>query len=168
MLQRYQRHFLFAFILLSLDVVARPPSSIVVLDFELNDLTYTEDNQSEIKRTASLAPLLSEALSSSFTLIPVSQSAYHSANQGVGYLIQHPSVAADLGNAHQADWIVVTRLHKPSFLFAYLIAYVVHVPSGTALPKRIVEIKGQQAKLNQRGVNKLAEQITQQIATFKQ
>ncbi|MDD1781584.1 DUF3280 domain-containing protein [Enterovibrio sp. ZSDZ35] len=168
MLKRYQRHCLFAFLLLSFQATAEVPSRITVLDFELNDLTYTENNEAEIKRTASLAPLLRDALSTSFTIVPVSHSAYQRANQGFGYLIQHPTAAADLGRANQADWVVVTRLHKPSFLFAYLIAHVVHVPSATALPKRIVEIKGQQAKLNQRGINKLAEQITRQTSAFKQ
>ncbi|KXF80265.1 DUF2380 domain-containing protein [Enterovibrio coralii] len=156
----------FLFLLFVSSAFAASSQGVVVLDFELNDLTYAENNQAEVARTATLAPLLREALSKRphLHLISLRDEEYLAANQGFGYLYQHANAVTELGKSKQADWVVVTRLHKPSFLFAYLMAHAVHVPSGKALPERIVEIKGQQEKLNQRGINKLSEQIAQQIA----
>ncbi|MDD1793836.1 DUF3280 domain-containing protein [Enterovibrio sp. ZSDZ42] len=147
-------------------------ASIAVLDFELNDLTLQENlrdsqysknapNAPELARTATLAPLLRSTLSSQYHLIvkPVPSSLHAEADQGFGYLFSHPQAAAQLGKTVDAEWVVVSRLHKPSFLFAYLITHVVHVPTGKQLPEIIVEIKGQQQTLNQRGINALAKKI---------
>ncbi|MGF1768178.1 DUF3280 domain-containing protein [Enterovibrio makurazakiensis] len=147
-------------------------ASIAVLDFELNDLTLQENlrdsqysknapNAPELARTATLAPLLRSTLSSQYDLIvkPVPSSLHAKADQGFGYLFSHPQAAAQLGKTVDAEWVVVSRLHKPSFLFAYLITHVVHVPTGKQLPEIIVEIKGQQQTLNQRGINALAKKI---------
>ncbi|WP_407332042.1 DUF2380 domain-containing protein [Enterovibrio sp. 27052020O] len=156
-------------------------AAVAVLDFELNDLTMAESdratqysenapNAPEIARTATLAPLLREALNTQydFTITPVPTALYAEADQGFGYLFSHPNAAASLGNSMNAEWVVVSRLHKPSFLFAYLITHVIHVPTGKPLPEIIVEIKGQQQKLNQRGVNALARQINEAINTVTQ
>ncbi|WP_394212199.1 DUF2380 domain-containing protein [Enterovibrio calviensis] len=156
-------------------------ASVAVLDFELNDLTLAESdratqysenapNAPEIARTATLAPLLREALNTQydFSITPVPTALYAEADQGFGYLFSHPRAVTDLGRVLNTDWVVVSRLHKPSFLFAYLITHVVHVPTGKQLPEIIVEIKGQQQKLNQRGVNTLARQINEAINTVEQ
>ncbi|MEI8608247.1 DUF2380 domain-containing protein [Enterovibrio sp. Hal110] len=155
-------------------------ASIVVLDFELNDLTLHEDsrhsqynenapNATEIARTATLAPLLRKTLQTNHTIdvINVPQVHYLEADQGFGYLYSHPAKAAELGKSVNAEWIAVNRLHKPSFLFAYLITHLVHVPSGHQMPEIIIEIKGQQSNMNDRGINKLAGQINHQIQRSK-
>ena len=139
-------------------------SGIAVLNFELADLTQV-DNTEEVIRTASLAPMLRKALNGEhgYDTVQIPLDAYENANQGFGYLFEHADSAAELGESLGADWIVITRLHKPSFLFSYLIVQVVNVKSKLAYPELIVEIKGQQSELNQRGIKKLAEKIHSQI-----
>ncbi|CZF84123.1 hypothetical protein GCE9029_04214 [Grimontia celer] len=140
-------------------------SGIAVLSFELADLTQVDNNTEEVIRTASLAPMLRKALNGEhgYDTVQIPLDAYENANQGFGYLFEHADSAAELGESLGADWIVITRIHKPSFLFSYLIVQVVNVKAKRAYPELIVEIKGQQAEMNQRGVDKLAEKIHSQI-----
>lgn len=143
-------------------------TDMLVLDFELNDLTFVTDNSEEVARTAMLGDMLRQTLQEKhgFRVVAVSPEQHANANQGFGYLLSHPEAAAELGREHDARWVVITQLHKPSFLFAYLIAQVVHVPTDSAYPEVIVEIKGQQDVINQRGINKLSGKIARQIAAI--
>jgi hypothetical protein len=66
---------------------------IAVLDFELNDLAgVIPTPQEELERTASLAPLLRDALSKKegYMLIPIGKDEQTKANAGHGYLYDHP------------------------------------------------------------------------------
>lgn len=111
-------------------ILALPVSAtIAVLQFELDDMTQLPHTPEEIARTASLQPLLAEALSSTHghVLNPVSEKQQADADLGFGYLFTQTSAAAELGKSVDADWIIVGRLLKPSFLYAYLQAHVVNV-----------------------------------------
>lgn len=143
-------------------------TSLAVLDFELSDLTQVDDNGKEVKRAASLAPMLRDILANAhgYTSVAIPSETYQSANQGFGYLFDHADAAAQLGQTLGADWVVNSRLHKPSFLFSYLISQVVNVKTGLAYPELIVEIKGQQEKMDRRGVDKMAGKIAHQIAAM--
>jgi len=132
-----------------------------VLDFELNDLTLQPRTPEELERTASIRPLLEKALShaSGISLVGIDAKASDRANAGVGYLFDHPEVAARLGGEHGADWVLVGKLHKPSFLFAYLMARLVETDTGEIAEDYIVEVKGQQDLVTAKGAERLARKI---------
>jgi hypothetical protein len=135
-------------------------NAIAVLDFELNDLTLDPNNSTERERTASIRPMLQQALAArEFRTVTVDPEDQSAADEGVGYLFDHPDVAASLGNAAGADWVVVGRVHKSSFLFAYLKAHVVNTHTGAQVGDLVVEVKGPQQSLTRRGVETLAQQI---------
>ena len=135
-------------------------SKIAILDFELNDLTLQPNNPAERERTASIGPMLRDALSlQNYETVTISPGAQAKADVGFGYLFDHHARAAALGAEHDADWILVGRVHKPSFLFAYLMGRLVNVHSGELIGDYLVEIKGPTRKLTRRGVNNLAERI---------
>jgi hypothetical protein len=143
-------------------------NAIAVLDFELSDLTLDPNNSAERERTASIRPMLQEALAAhEFSPVAVDSAAQSAADQGVGYLFDHPDVAASLGKAAGADWIVVGRVHKSSFLFAYLKAHVVNTHTGDQVGDLVVEVKGPQQSLTRRGVETLAEQIAEATRSGK-
>jgi hypothetical protein len=150
---------------------SRSQETIAVLDFELNDLTLDPNNATERERTASIRPMLQDALvAHGFAPAAVDAAAQSAADAGVGYLFDHPDVAASLGKTVGADWIVVGRVHKSSFLFAYLKAHVVNAHTGTQVGDLVVEVKGPQQALTRRGVEALAQQIattTQSTAAQK-
>lgn len=140
---------------------AAESTHLAVLDFELNDLTLDPGTPEELERTASLRPLLEQALIErpGLSLVQIPSTSQQAADRGVGYLFEHPEAAAELAATSGADYVVVGRLHKPSFLFAYLKAHLVDVRSGRVVGDYVVEVKGAQPALTQRGVEALAEDI---------
>lgn len=139
---------------------------IAVLEFELIDLTPLPGGAAELARTASLKPGLEQALENRYGYQPVAvdPKQVREANAGVGYLFDHSDIAATLGGRLGADWIAVGRIHKPSFLFAYLMVHLVEVESGRLMKDIIVEVKGPQAPVTARGVERLAEKIHAALA----
>ena len=106
--------------------------AIAVLDFELNDLTVNPRQPEEIERTASIKASLQEALASryGYRIAALDSKAQQTADAGVGYLFDHSDAAAALARQFGADWIIVGRVHKASYLFVYFKARVVDVKSG--------------------------------------
>jgi len=134
--------------------------AIAVLDFELNDLTPLPATPEEIARTASIRPLVEQALAGlgPYRLIPIPAAALTQANVGFGYVYDHPEAAAALGRAQGADWVLVGRLHKPSFLFAYLLGRLVNTGTGQVAANLVVEAKGPSEQVTRRAAARLAQQ----------
>jgi len=133
---------------------------IAILDFELNDLTMKPGIPAEIARTASIKPLLEQELKSAgYQLISIVAAEQQNANSGFGYLFDHHEVAAVLGKPAGADYVLVGRLHKPSFLFAYLVGHLIRVADGQLVGNFIVESKGGDKKLTLKAVESLAVKI---------
>ncbi|WP_415880380.1 DUF2380 domain-containing protein [Methylomonas sp. TEB] len=122
------------FCLLSFNLQAQ--TRIAVLDFELKDLTLAPGVPAELQRTASIKPLLEQELARA------------------GYLI-----VAIPNQAQQADYILIGRLHKPSFLFAYLMGRLVKVDNGRLVGDYIAESKGPNASLTIKAVESLTTKI---------
>ncbi len=153
-------------ILVCMALAAAPaPQPVAVLGFELRDLSTEAGTPEERARAATLQPLLEEALAATGELVPVpvAPAAQRQANAGFGYLFDHPDEAAALGRGVGARWVVVGRVHKPSFLFVYLLARVVDTRSGAVVSEPVVEVKGAGEALTRRGVARLARQIGEAI-----
>lgn len=152
-----------ALLLISSAGVAKP--RIAILNFELNDITSLPNIIQEQQRTASIQPLLEQALllTGSFEVIEISTHAETAANAGFGYLFSHPDLAAKLGEQFGADWVVVGQHSKPSFLYSYLVADLVEVKSQRWVSRFDVELKGTHAKVTQHGVAALADKIANRL-----
>ncbi|MGZ4958907.1 MAG: DUF2380 domain-containing protein [Methylomonas sp.] len=152
----------FGLALLSLNLNAA--TRLAILDFELKDLTLAPGIPAEIKRTASIKPLLEKELKSAgYEIVDIPLPAQQAANSGVGYLFDHADVAAQLGEKVGADYVLVGRLHKPSFLFAYLMGNLVRVGDGRWVGKFISESKGPNAELTIKAVESLAVKIDEAL-----
>jgi len=138
---------------------------IAVLEFELNDLTLLPRTPEELERTASVAPLLRAALvkKGGYEPVTIAPDTQAKANVAFGYLFDHPEVAAELGAQFGAEWVAIGRLHKPSFLFAFLMVHLVNVNSQRLAGDLVVRVEGRVKKVTERGVVRLAEQIVQAI-----
>jgi hypothetical protein len=135
---------------------------VAILDFELKDLTYLPNRPEEIQRVASIKPLLTAELKKAgLTVLPIDSAAQQALNMGEGYLFDHVDVAAQLGKNVNADYVIVGRLHKPSFLFAYLLTEIVAVKSGQLIDSLSVETKGSEKKLTGKAIEMLADKINE-------
>nr|WP_157204254.1 DUF2380 domain-containing protein [Methylomonas koyamae] len=144
--------------------LAAPPAAadtrIAVLDFELKDLTLAPGIPAEIARTASIKPLLTQELESAgYRIVEIPADARQAADSGVGYLFDHADAAAALAKSYGADYVLVGRLHKPSFLFAYLMVHLVRVSDGSLVGNYITESKGPNAGLTGKAVESLTVKI---------
>jgi hypothetical protein len=145
-------------LLISFETIAAP--KIAVLDFELKDLTLAPGIPAEIQRTASIKPLLeAELRKGGYEIVNIPASAQNQANSGIGYLFDHPDVASELGKQFDADYVLVGRLHKPSFLFAYLMGNMAKVGTGKWVGNFISESKGPNAELTIKAVESLVVKI---------
>jgi hypothetical protein len=135
-------------------------TKIAILDFELKDLTLIPRTPQELERTASIKPLLeAELKTADYVLIDVDLAQQKAADSGVGYLFDHHEVAAKLGQTVGADYVLVGRLHKPSFLFSYLMGHLIRVRDGRLIGDYISEAKGPHRKLTIKAVESLAVKI---------
>jgi len=153
-------HVFSSIILCLLSIVVLAETKIAILDFELKDLTMDPGIPEEIKRTASIKPLLeAELKKTDYVIISIDPESQEMANNGVGYLFDHNGVAASLGKQFGADYVLVGRLHKPSFLFVYLMGHLIRVSDSELIGNYIVESKGSNQKLTLKAVKSLAVKI---------
>jgi len=152
---------LLAFCLFLFAATTHAATRIAVLDFELNDITSLPNTPAELQRTASMAPLLSEAFNriDGFQIVPVPVDLQKSANSSFGYLFRFPEVAAKLGQQVGADWLVVGQHSKPSHLFSYLWVYLIDVKTKQALARYDIELKGNHEKVTRRGIESLTKKV---------
>lgn len=144
--------------LASFNLYAAP--RLAILDFELKDLTLKPGVPAEIERTATIKPLLAgELASAGYEIVDIPTRAQQAANSGVGYLFDHADMAAQLGEKFDADYVLVGRLHKPSFLFAYVMGNLVRVSDQKLVGAFITESKGPNAALVIKAVESLADKI---------
>ena len=135
-------------------------SKIAILEFELKDLTLKPRIPAEITRTASIKPLLeTELKTANYEIINITPKNQKFANSGVGYLFDHHDIAANLGKQAGADYVLVGRLHKPSFLFSYLLGHLIRVKDGKLIGNYISEAKGPNIKLTIKTVQSIAVKI---------
>jgi len=153
------------FVLAFLSFPVNAEIRIAVLNFELKDVTSNPYIPQEIERTASIKPLLQSALEkdSNHAIVQVDVTAQTNANGGFGYLFNYHDEAAKLGKKFGAQYVIVGRLHKPSFLFAYLMAHLVDVKTKKLIGNYVVEVKGPQKKITAKGVETLAQKIKKTI-----
>jgi anti-sigma factor ChrR (cupin superfamily) len=150
----------FLLYLMSINLHAASMPSIAVLEFDLKDLTLKPGVPAEINRTASIKPLLEgELRSAGYQITDIPLSAQKEADSGVGYLFDHADVVAKLGRKFGADYVLVGRLHKPSFLFAYVMGDLVRVSDAQLVGKFISESKGPNAELTIKAVESLTAKI---------
>lgn len=137
---------------------------IAILNFELKDMTLAPGLPAEVQRTASLKPLLERELAGAgYRIVPIAAAEQRGADSGVGYLFDHADAAAQLGARHAADYVLVGRLHKPSFLFVYLMGHLVDVKQQKIVGNYITESKGGDAKLTGKAIEALAAKIDQDL-----
>lgn len=153
-----------AFFLCLLSVSVRAETRIAILDFELNDVTMAPRIPAEIARTASIKAMLEgELRKAGYKIIAIDLATQHEANGSFGYLFDHNDVAAELGKKAGADYVLVGRLHKPSFLFAYLMGHLVKTDTGGLIENYVVETKGDDKKLTLKAVETFASNMDKNL-----
>lgn len=152
-------------------------TKIAVPDFELLDLTMkltdpdkvAEINAQEQEKLRTIESLLRDGLSNTegYTLVTIDTEARNAADKSEGYLFDCASCSAELGSQHDADYIVIGRHHKPTYLFSYLIVRVFDSHSSTLVKEFRSEIKGNPQFAIPGAVGNLIHKIKQTLPVSK-
>ena len=114
----------------------------------------------EIQRTASIKPLLeAELKKTDYVIINIPIIDQQNSSGGIGYLFDHHDIAANLAKQFGADYVLVGRLHKPRFLFAYLMGHLIRVNDAKLIGNYVSEAKGPNKKLTIKTVENLTVKI---------
>jgi len=144
------------FLLLSLLLVIAPAwaeSKIAVPDFELLNLTMRLSDPQKVaainaqdqQKLRDIELSLRKGLDNKdgFTIVNISSEDRNAADKSTGYLFDCAKCAAELGLSHGADYILIGRLHKPTYLFSYLIVRVFDTHENKLVKEFRSEIKGE-------------------------
>lgn len=115
--------------LLSTATFAAPIAKVMVLDFQLNDLTDLPNAPEELARVALLSATFKQKLADGgVELVPVTeQQKTQVSTYPATYLFDHTDVAAQLAEGSGADYVIVAVALKPTYLFVYPRVLVVDV-----------------------------------------
>jgi len=148
-------------------------SSIAVTDFELLNLTLKLTDPQKVadidaqdqKNMDMINTLLKNGLSNmdGFTMIAISNETRDDADKSIGYLFDCASCSAELGRNNDADYIIIGRLHKPTYLFSYLIARVFDTKTNKLVKEYRSEVKGTPNKSIPGAVGLLLHKINKDI-----
>ncbi len=143
------------FFLLSLFFIINPAwadTKIAVPNFELLDLTMklsdpqkvAEINAQEQQKLRDIEQFLRNGLDNKqgFAVVEISNEDKNAADKSTGYLFDCAKCAAELGLNHDADYILIGRLHKPTYLFSYLIVRVFDTHENKLVKEFRSEVKG--------------------------
>jgi len=143
------------FLLLSLVFIthsALADTKIAVPNFELLDLSMklsdpqkvAEINAQEQQKLRDIELFLRKGLSNKegFSIVDISAESKNAADKSTGYLFDCAKCSAELGLSHDADYILIGRLHKPTYLFSYLIVRVFDTHENKLVKEFRSEIKG--------------------------
>ncbi|WP_341328317.1 DUF2380 domain-containing protein [Methylotuvimicrobium sp. KM2] len=169
MKNRHCNRLIAAFFLMIFATSALAESRIAVLVFELKDLTLAPGIPQELERTASIKPQLEAELTSlGNDIVETDFASQQKSDAGTGYLFDHHDVAAKLGKQFGADYILVGRLHKPSFLFAYIMGHLIRVEDGKLIADYTFEAKGPNQFQTNKTVKTLAKAIDKDLKRLSQ
>ncbi len=149
---------------------APPPRKVAIFSIALNDVSNQPVSPELPARMRWLGTSLQERLGArcGYQVVPVG-STDSTAESQAGYVYRHPDLAAELGGAAGAEWVVVPRLNRASPWVTDLQANVVRVRDTLLVSNRIVEVKGIElspelaAQLVERGAAWMADQLSQAI-----
>ena len=103
-----------------LQVVSPAMKKIMVVDFELRDVSPIPNVTQEIERTALIDSVIRKTLSANgYQLMPACDELKKASEQGNSYLYDRPEVAGEIGGRCGADYVLMGQTWKPSFLFVF-------------------------------------------------
>jgi hypothetical protein len=127
-------------------------TKIAIPNFELLDVTMkltdpqkvAEIDAQDQQKLRDIELFLRKGLSNKegFTVVNISSEDRSFADKSTGYLFDCARCSAELGLSHDADYIIIGRLHKPTYLFSYLIVRVFDSHENKLVKEFRSEIKG--------------------------
>lgn len=154
---------------------AEATKKMMMVDFELRDVSPLPNVTQEIERTALIGSVIKKTLAENGYEIIVACDALKKASvQGEGYLYDRPEVAAKIGGDCGADYVLMGQTWKPSFLFVFPQVQVMDTRKNLTreqlvVVSRVVQLEASTLDKNvtEHAAKKLAMQIIDKLKSLK-
>lgn len=175
---RYFLVILFSFCTISFamaaDVVPKQ-KKIMVVEFELRDVSPLPNVKQEVERTALIDNVIKSTLiENGYDIVPACDALQKTYAQGNGYLYDRPEVAGKIGGECGADFVLMGQTWKPSFLFVFPQVQVVDTRNNLTreqlvVVSRVVQLEASTLDKNvtENAAKKLAMQIVDKLKSLK-
>jgi hypothetical protein len=113
---------IFTGLIFAAEALSTPPimPKIMVVDFNLRDVSPIPDVPQEIERTALIDSVIKRTLTENgYELMKPCAELVQASKQAIGYLFDRPELAGSIGGTCGADYVLIGQTWKPSFLFVF-------------------------------------------------
>lgn len=161
--------FLKALLLLGVLIspVANAAPKVIVMAFELNDLTNLPNAPEELKRIALLSTTFHDSLQQQgVNLVDADPKvAAEVEKHSPTYLYDNVATAIELNKEMGADYLVIGVALKPTYLFVYPRLIIVDVKTKTVVMSKAAQLESSWSdeRTTQRTAEKLAQVVKQRI-----
>jgi hypothetical protein len=146
---------------------AGPNAKVMVLDFQLNDLTDLPNAPEELARITYLTSVFKQKLTDDgVELVPVNDRLKAtSAAQSPTYLFDHVDVAANQAEGSGADYLIIVVALKPTYLFVYPRLLMVDIKTQKVVMARASQLESSWSDTNTtaRSGEKLANMVSEEL-----
>lgn len=149
--------------------------NIMVVDFDLRDVSGLPDAPQEIERTALIDSVIKQTLTEQgYVLLKPCAELLQASKQAIGYLFDRPALAAKLGGECGANYVLMGQTWKPSYLFAFPRVKLLDTRPGLRPEQQLLLLKTVQLEastldknVTEASARKLATQILDKLKTLK-
>jgi len=161
---------LFAVGLFAAPVQAEPIAKVMVLDYQLNDLTDLPNAPEELERIAYLSSTYKQRLADNgVELVPVNEALQHAVeNESPTYLFDNVPNAASMAEGSGADYLLIGVALKPTYLFVYPRILLVDIKTQKVVMARAAQLESSWSDQNttKRTAEKLADMVSEELKTL--
>ena len=146
------------------------PSTVMVLDFQLNDLTDLPNAPQELERIRYLTKVYKEVLvKQGVNIVPVANKLKADMqNQSATYLFDQIEYVADVAAESGADYVLIGVALKPTYLFVYPRILLVDVKQKKVVLAKAYQLESSWSDQNTTAntARKIAEAVVMAIKGF--
>jgi hypothetical protein len=154
----------------ALPAQAEPIAKVMVLDYQLNDMTDLLNAPEELERIALLSSTYKQRLvDNGVELVPVSEALKNAvANQSPTYLFDNVPNAAKMAEGSGADYLLIGVALKPTYLFVYPRILLVDIRTAEVVMARAAQLESSWSDQNttKRTAEKLADMVSTELKTL--
>jgi hypothetical protein len=157
--------------LFALPTQAAPVGKVMVLDYQLNDMTDLPNAPEELERIGLLSSIFKQRLADNgVELVPVNEALKNAVEkQSPTYLFDNVPNAAKMAEGSGADYLLIGVALKPTYLFVYPRILLVDIRTAEVIMARASQLESSWSDENttRRTAEKIADMVTAELKALQ-
>jgi hypothetical protein len=146
---------------------AGPSAKVMVLDYQLNDMTDLPNAPEELERIVYLSSIYKQRLADNgVELVPVNEALKNAvAKESPTYLFDNVPNSAKMAEDSGADYLLIGVALKPTYLFVYPRILLVDIRTAKVVMARAAQLESSWSDQNttKRTAEKLADMVSEEL-----